>query len=235
MCSEVEAVSAVARMSVKSKGTPVMRSATSVWLVGNESKHLPGNGKLPTLREVLKVFFYNLHCSPGSMSAADAARITIKELLVVWGKSNIPTQEVRAAIKKLLTAYENYRALGKDKNKTSEKSVFAREEFSKVLDRLFDIGCKDALSKITVEEDKLFYMSMKTDRKGYMAGIDIKWCKRLENRKRLQEKDFLRKKRHEKEKEILDEKVDLVRQMSAESTTSSSDSEEGNFFRVREG
>ena len=64
---------------------------------------------------------------------------------------------------------------------TANKNVFCEE-----IDRIFDIAHADAMSLITIEEDRLFLINQRGERKGYMAGVDMALAKteeRVQKRK----------------------------------------------------
>ncbi|XP_046383718.1 uncharacterized protein LOC124154192 [Ischnura elegans] len=178
----------------------ITRRNTNIWLVGDcFDENLPRNGKLPTLREVLKRFFARLHSTPGTAKSKDVARHTGSALLEFWAEANIPTQNARDVIKKLLNVYREYRRLGKDKGLKCRKSDMKRQLFTSKLDRLPDIGHKKAMELIKIDDDRQFYVSMQSDRIGYMGGIDKEWCAMQENnRKRNHQKELAAEKAKER-------------------------------------
>jgi hypothetical protein len=159
---------------------PATRKDTTAWLIGccsSSDATLPQYGKLPTTREVLKCILAKNRATPGTANSEYAARETMKALMSIWACANIPTQDFDNASKRLHGLYEHYRALMKVKHRKGDLYEKRRQDFVTKLDRTYDIGHKDALSVMTVEEDRLFYTDMLTERKGYMAGIDLHWCR----------------------------------------------------------
>lgn len=151
-----------------------------MWLIGSPCDTLPYNGKLPTLRECFKAFFKKLRDGTGTCSAQQAARETIVELAEIWEKAAIPTQALRDATEKLVSKYKKWRRLEKDAKLNNKKVQEKRKELEETLNRTFDIGHKNAQQLIEIKEDLLFYKSMLKDRKGFMKGIDRRWCQKQE-------------------------------------------------------
>ncbi|KAK0055249.1 hypothetical protein Bpfe_015263 [Biomphalaria pfeifferi] len=66
------------------------RANSQVWLVGTVNSSITQEGRLPTLRDVLSVFFYR-HIEE-KLTWSESADIAVMELLKIWKKSGIPTK-----------------------------------------------------------------------------------------------------------------------------------------------
>lgn len=76
-------------MAAKNKTVPKTTSVTEIWLIGQMNQTFTNTSKLPTLREPMSVFFY--HHTDEKKSIKQSARITVTELIGIWGKSGVPT------------------------------------------------------------------------------------------------------------------------------------------------
>jgi hypothetical protein len=155
------------------------------------------------------------------------ARETANELCELWKKANIPALAPKDASERLLNVYQQYRSLLKDKHSSRPIHVKRREDFIAKLDRLFDIGLKNAMELIDIEEDRLFYISMRGDRKGYMGGLDRKWVMKQEKKRKRQLALLKAKERSEIEKQTLQLTRQLSLEASSGASTAESDTDEG--------
>lgn len=170
------------------------RSAPSYWLIGCASERIKGETRLPTLRSVLQLVLH-LH-KPPSVTLRDACDQVVEKLLPFWVRGGVPTVGKKFAVDKLVKIHSEWVDLKKcRKRPTTEK----RERFIASLDKLFDISRADAENLVKIEEDKLFYQSMKQDRKACMTTVDTAWARRQQKKlKRLQELEN-RKRRSDEE------------------------------------
>jgi len=158
------------------------RSAPSIWLIGCSTDRIHGETKLPTLRSVLQLVLH-FH-KPPSVTLRDACGQAVDKLLPFWTRGGVPTVGKKFAIDKLVKIHSEWVDLKKCRTRpTTEK----RDKFISSLDKLFDIGPANAEKIIKIEEDKLFYESMKNDRKASMTSVDRKWAAKQETlmKKRL--------------------------------------------------
>lgn len=166
-------------------------------LIGNVSHQIVG-AKLPSNRQVLEVFFYNMRFV--KLTSKESARLTIDAVLVFWQQARIPTRDCHKCANKLLKLYEDWKTLNKvnvDKMPAKMKEKF--DLFMDVLDDLFDIATADALTTMRNEEDKNFLQKQRQKgRPGSMLGIDMKLASKEERSKLRKEKEEARKLRHEK-------------------------------------
>lgn len=201
------------------------RGLDNIYLVGTVDNQILGS-KLPSNRQVLSVFFYNMRIV--KLSARESASLAIREAVIFWEKSRIPTRAVQHCIQKLLDMYEVWRNLQKSSKKVGEVFRQKEAEFIANFDNLFDIAHSDALKIIKIEEDKQFLIAQRQPgRKGCLGGID----KNLESKEKRSEK---RKREEFRRKRLYEEKLarpSTSTSLSAEDTDSDSANqniEEGN-------
>jgi hypothetical protein len=148
------------------------RSQTEVYLLGCTVTELTGS-KLPSLRMALGYFLHHhlkLHETIRQSSTA-----TIEEIAKFWHKVRIPIRDVQNCHTKLEKAFEEWRLLKKNKGRQSQTQQSKEAEFVSRLDDLFDIAHANALSIISVAEDREFLLAQREKgRRGSMAGTDTK-------------------------------------------------------------
>lgn len=142
----------------------------NIFLVGDVSHQIAGF-KLPSIRQVLSVLFYNIR--EVKLTVSESANLAIRECNIFWEKARIPTRSLPNSVKQLVKLYDVWRNLQKDAKKTQEIYEQRRKEFTSQLDNLFDIAHADSLKLISVEEDKIFLQRQREPgRPGYLAGVD---------------------------------------------------------------
>ena len=99
----------------RTAGVPT-RSTANTWVIGASAKDGPPN-RLPTLHQVLVVFFYEHKVC--NRRERESAETTLDRVLVRWGQGNVPTVDSRNAVKKLLASVERYRKLLKNGTRTT--------------------------------------------------------------------------------------------------------------------
>lgn len=87
-----------------------LRKDTFIFLIGNCEPQIVGT-KLPSVRQVLKVLFFNMR--EVKLNLRDSAALTIKETIIFWNKARIPTRDPARCIDKLETLYNKWRDLQK--------------------------------------------------------------------------------------------------------------------------
>lgn len=152
--------------------------------------------KLPSNRQVLKVFFYNIRHV--HLNQRESARLTIRAVLVYWEQARIPTPIEKTCIERLLKLYETWKNIRKHaaSARTGLKKQL-EQEFVDTLDDLFDLAHADAMNLMRIEEDKKFLiLQRQKGRPGCMSGIDLKLYLR---EKRSMERERMDMARQEKE------------------------------------
>lgn len=79
-------------------------------MVARTSHQITG-AKLPSIRQVLQVFFHNLRHVRFAKSGS--ASLTIDAVLIFWKQARIPTREFHKCAEKLIQLYEQWRNIGK--------------------------------------------------------------------------------------------------------------------------
>lgn len=167
-------------------------------LIGNVSHQITG-AKLPSNKQVLQVFFYNMRFVCVKPNAKESAKLAVDAVLIFWQQARIPTMRKDHCIEKLLQKYENWKTIQKIvPEKRSAKQKQEENMFVDHLDDLFDIASKNALEAISIEEDKQFLISQRQKGlPGCMAGVDQTLLMREKRAIERKEKEEMRKKRYE--------------------------------------
>lgn len=147
-----------------------LRSETAISLFGFETNQMLG-AKLPTNRQVLKVFFHILH--QVKLSKTESAKLVIKEVSIFWEKARIQTREPHHCVAKVVKLYEEWREIQKHAERINEIEKKKRENFIENLDMLFDIARASALDKLRSDEDKQFLLNQRSKTlEGCLVGVD---------------------------------------------------------------
>lgn len=156
-----------------------LRSAKkSVFLIGEVHYQITG-AKLPSNRQVLAVLFFNIR--EVKLTISESANLVIRECIIFWEKARIPTKALPNCVKKLVDLYQVWRELQKNCKKTQDVYKRREENFQIDLDNLFDIAHADALTRIKIEEDKIFLEKQREPgRPGCLAGVDKKLAEKEE-------------------------------------------------------
>jgi len=136
----------------------MLRRDANIFLIGSVSTQILGS-KLPSNRQVLSVLFYNIRCV--KLNVRESANLTVRECIIFWEKTRIPTRAVQHCVSKLINLYDKWRSLQKNSKKI--KRIYRQKEkkFTKDLDNLFDIAHSNALNMIKIEEDKQFLINQR--------------------------------------------------------------------------
>lgn len=94
------------------------RKQTEIWLVGQISQTLLQT-KLPSKRETLSVFFY--YKDSAKQTIREAARSTSKDVLDIWNKARIPTQQQIHIVDKIEKLFKEWQNLKKNKENKSKR------------------------------------------------------------------------------------------------------------------
>lgn len=156
------------------------RQRDNVFLIGHMSHQITGS-KLPSNCQVLRSLFYNMR--QVKLNNREAARLTIKEVLIFWEKAKIPTKHEKDCITKLERLYEEWRKLQKNAARSASTTQKQKiEDFKSTFDDLFDVAHQDALINTTQEDRQFLLLQREKGRPGCMGGVDMKYVK-LEQRK----------------------------------------------------
>ncbi|KAG0723732.1 hypothetical protein GWK47_042055 [Chionoecetes opilio] len=147
------------------------RKQTEVWLLGHSVPTITG-AKLPSRGDVLRRFFYahKEEKKTVQQSAAEAA----KEVLDFWTRARIPTI-AETSVRKITGLFDEWKILSKSKNNSGVTPVEKQKTFQESLPDLLDIAHSDALTLMTIPEDKEFLLAQREKgRRDSMAGLDKK-------------------------------------------------------------
>ena len=129
--------------------------------------------KLPSNRQVLHVFFYNVRVV--KLTTKESAILVIQEVSIFWQKARIPTKRSDHCVEKLLKLYDEWKCLQKNLTRGAGKDKEKRGIFVDNMDDLFDIAHSEALAQLKNEEDKNFLiLQRQKGRQGSMLGVDHK-------------------------------------------------------------
>lgn len=164
--------------------------------VGNVSEEITG-AKLPSHRQVLQLFFYNLRIR--KMKIRTSAKTAVTEALKFWEAARIPTREHHKCVAKLEELYDEWRYIHKLPTTTrTGRAIERKTAFVENLDDLFDVASANALETILIEEDKIFLLQQrKKGREGCMSGVDTILAAKEERSRQRKMKEELRRKKHE--------------------------------------
>ncbi|KAG0715885.1 hypothetical protein GWK47_010896 [Chionoecetes opilio] len=148
------------------------RKQTEVWLLGHSVPTITG-AKLPSRGDVLRRFFYahKEEKKTVQQSAAEAA----KEVLDFWTRARILTIAETSVRRKITGLFDEWKILSKSKNNSGVTPGEKQKTFQESLPDLLDIAHSDALTLMTIPEDKEFLLAQREKgRRGSMAGLDKK-------------------------------------------------------------
>ena len=155
---------------VPSTSAMTVRSKKTVWLLGPEQPLLLGS-KLPSNRQVLSVFFY--HHKTLQMTIRESARAVVRQASDFWARARIPIRLEKHNIDKLEQLHTTWWKLKKNAGRRTETQEKNEMTFTHNLDNLFDIAHMDALSIITIQEDRDFLIAQREKgRRGCMSTVD---------------------------------------------------------------
>lgn len=167
-------------------------------LIGKTS-HIITGAKLPSIKQVLQVFFYNTRFV--HLNAKESAKLAIAATKLFWQQARIPVREDHKSVDKLIKLYEKWKVVQKTiSHKRSDAQKNAVKTFVENLDDLFDISTADALETMKIEEDKQFLeMQRQKGRPGCMIGVDMVLYGREKRAQDRSAKERERKRKHEEE------------------------------------
>lgn len=114
----------------------------SIDLIGNTSHQIVG-AKLPSIRQVLQVMFFNMRFV--HLKAREAAKLAIDSAKIFWQQARLPIRTDQRIIDQLLRIYEDWKAIQKkpaEKRSTAQKK--SADTLVESLDDLFDMATSNA-------------------------------------------------------------------------------------------
>ena len=113
-------------------------------------------------------FFYFIFYFHNSENKTVAA--TVQEVLCLWEAARIPTMAAKSAVRKVENLFKEWEALLNSKGR--EKSRTKEEQFEETLCDLFDIAHADAMTLMTISDDREFLAAQREKgRRGIMQGV----------------------------------------------------------------
>lgn len=159
--------------STSSSLKPILREKREkIYLIGYPIHQITGS-KLPSNGQVLRSLFHNKR--EVKLETQEAARLTIREVLLFWEKAKIPTKHEKDCIKKLVNLHTLWRNLQKNSSRKSEAQTKKEKALLSTLDNLFDIAHQDALKLLNEEDRNFLLLQRKEGRVGCMGGVSLKY------------------------------------------------------------
>lgn len=147
--------------------------------IGYITNQIVAPNRLPTVRQVLAVLFYNLRRLSNSLD--NSAKLTIDECIIFWKKARIPTQEAKKCVSKLKHEYEKWRNIRKHASRTTDTQKKNEATYEKNLNHLFDIAKADALALMEDENDKQFLLRERGNIYFKFVVLSDKWRRHTES------------------------------------------------------
>ena len=114
-------------------------------------------------------FIFYFHNSENKTVAAISAA-TVQEVLCLWEAARIPTVAAKSAVCKVENLFKEWEALLNSKGR--EKSGTKEEQFEETLCDLFDIAHADAMTLMSISDDREFLAAQREKgRRGIMQGV----------------------------------------------------------------
>ena len=162
-----------------------LRKDSCDWLVGPRISEILG-AKFPTTRKVMQRF-YHLHITE-SKTLREASKVVAQEVLEFWNRGCIPTIKYDQIYGKIEKYHSIRKNLIKSKHKTTPTHKKQRKDFEAVLDDVFVIAHAQALSKITIDEDKKFLTTLlETKTSPCLGSVDRTLLKKEERKRKREE------------------------------------------------
>ena len=164
------------------------RNEKKIYLLDSYVVDITGS-KLPSNKQAMGHFLY-LH-REGKHTIRTAATLTIEKIFVFWEKACIPVKQKRNAITKLENLFRSWLNLQKNEKRQSITQKTHEENVKQSLDNLFDVAHANALSLMTIEEDKHFLLAQREKgRRGCMGRLDANLLKKKKKKKLLRKNKY---------------------------------------------
>lgn len=123
------------------------RNRDHLFLIGDTTSQFMEN-KLPTNKQVLQVLFYNIHHL--KKSKKESLALVVKQIKDSWNKASIPMQIDARVQKKLISLYEEYFLVKKNKN--LPKNATREKSFCDKLSQLFNVAHGNVMNMIQLDQ-----------------------------------------------------------------------------------
>lgn len=164
--------------------------------------------RLPTRRQVLLCFIAHKEelrkndTTNSKKVLRDAANATTTLVLPFYEKARIPSLLPNKISQEILKYYDEFKKLLKInvcERKTPGKQLEKIMTFKNQMHETMKLWPRDALSRIKNEEDRAFLMSMQSDRKATMSGVDKNLAEMEQRREKRELEEENRRKRESNE------------------------------------
>jgi len=160
-----------------------LRSSSSLpFGIGQAQNKLPITC-LPTYRMMFQRFYYEMLVIKRNVKQSSV--VVAEELTNLWQKENIPTKEKQHVISKIKDEiYEEMVRVKKNIKRRDNKQLQKEQNLTNKLDKLFDIAHADAMTKMSVQNDRDFLIDQRGERK-MMIGkkLDKRFMKKVQKRR----------------------------------------------------
>ena len=155
------------------------RSKSEQYLVGYTCDYICGS-RLPTIREVMSYLLHLKEHCPQSTPTHELCTVVVDDVMTVWKMARIATMQKSHVVRSLQNLHERWRDLKKNPKQESDPKG-KRRKFTDDLDKLWDIGSRDAITTIKNDiylsherklEDIAFYEDQRQSRQSIMLGRD---------------------------------------------------------------
>lgn len=198
-----------------------MPKTRGFYLIKETSNEILG-AKLPSKEQVLSVFLH--HHMTKNKSVSESAAIVTSEVEAYWKKARLPVQRKDKIIEKIKKLFNQWKLLKKNKGRGGKQEA-NEKEFKIAMKNLFDVAHANAMSLISIQEDKDFLKAQREPgRRGSMGAMDTKLAA-TEARSQQREQELKRRRqKHTAEAEASTSQVILEGSSSSTEEDDSSES-----------
>lgn len=131
----------------------------SIPLIGFSAYQIVAINKLPTIKQVLAVLFYNMRRLSNSLDGS--AKLVIEECIIFYKKARIPLQDFHKCVDKLKSEYQRWRKITKNSSRESDTQKQNEAVYKESLNKLFDIAKSNAIELMEDDDDKAFLQAQR--------------------------------------------------------------------------
>ena len=173
------------------------RFKNQVYLLGSSASELIG-AKLPSIGMTLGLFLH--HHLDLKKSIRESSAAVVSEVAKVWDKARIPISIRQNCQTKVEKLFEKWRLLKKNKGRQSVTQQANESDFIATFDDLFDFAHAEALTTMTIDNDKQFLLLQRQKgRPGTVSGVDNVLFGKEQRRKHRKQQTLSRQLRIEEE------------------------------------
>ena len=208
-----------------------MSKTRGFYLIEETSNEILG-AKLPSKEQVLSVFLH--HHITKNKSVSESADIVSGEVEAYWQKARLPLQRKDKIKEKVKKLFNQWKFLKKNKGRGGKQKA-NEKEFKIAMKNLFDVAHANAMSLISIKEDKDFLKAQREpSRRGSMGAKDTKLAA-TEARSQQREQELKRRRqKHLAEAEASTSQVIIEESSSSTEVDESSESSSESHNRQRQ-